>query len=144
MQEIWFQSQGQGDLKKEMASPSSIFAWRIPWTEELGGLQSMGLQRVGHNWVTKQQRLMMLTISPWVLLPLSYIPLGEEFVWILWSIFNICLFLFSFYSFVYIYCRYKSIVRYMIFKYFLLACSRFSNLLNSASQIKKRHKQWSV
>ena len=35
-----------------MATHSSILAWRIPWTEELGGLQSMGLQRVGHNSAT--------------------------------------------------------------------------------------------
>ena len=39
-------------LEKEMATHSSILAWRIPWTEEPGGLQSMGLQRVGHDWVT--------------------------------------------------------------------------------------------
>ena len=49
-------SQGQEDpLEKEMATHSSILAWRIPWTEEPGGLQSMGLQRVGHDLVTKQQ-----------------------------------------------------------------------------------------
>ena len=36
-------------LEKGMATPSSILAWRIPWTEEPGGLQSMGLQRVGSN-----------------------------------------------------------------------------------------------
>ena len=36
-------------LEKEMATHSSIHAWKIPWTEELGGLQSMGLQRVGHD-----------------------------------------------------------------------------------------------
>ena len=36
-------------LEKEMATPSSILAWRIPWKEEPGGLQSMGSQRVGHN-----------------------------------------------------------------------------------------------
>ena len=35
-----------------MATHSSILAWRIPWTEEPGGLQSMGSQRVGHDWVT--------------------------------------------------------------------------------------------
>ena len=35
-----------------MATHSGILAWRIPWTEEPGGLQSMGLQRVGHDWVT--------------------------------------------------------------------------------------------
>ena len=39
-------------LVKGMATDSSILAWRIPWTEEPGGLQSMGLHRVGHNWVT--------------------------------------------------------------------------------------------
>ena len=36
-------------LEKGMATHSSILAWRIPWTEELGGLQSMGSQRVGHD-----------------------------------------------------------------------------------------------
>ena len=50
MQETWVQSLGQEDpLEKEMATHSSILAWRIPWTEEPGGLQSMGLQRVGHD-----------------------------------------------------------------------------------------------
>ena len=45
MQETWFQSVGQVDpLEKEMATHSSILAWEIPWTEEPGGLQSMGLQ----------------------------------------------------------------------------------------------------
>ena len=38
-----------------MATQSSILAWEIPWTEEPGGLQIMGLQRVRHNLVTKQQ-----------------------------------------------------------------------------------------
>ena len=39
-------------LEKEMATHSSTLAWRIPWTEEPGRLQSMGSQRVGHDWVT--------------------------------------------------------------------------------------------
>ena len=39
-------------LEKGMTIHSSILAWRIPWTEEPGKLQSMGLQRVGHNWAT--------------------------------------------------------------------------------------------
>ena len=44
------QSLGEEDpLEEEMATHSSILAWRIPWTEETGGLQSMGSQRVGHN-----------------------------------------------------------------------------------------------
>ena len=41
---------------KEMATHSNIFAWEIPWTEERGGLQCPGSQRVGHDWVTKQQK----------------------------------------------------------------------------------------
>ena len=40
-------------LEKEMEIHSSLFAWEIPCTEESGGLQSMGLQRVRHDWVTK-------------------------------------------------------------------------------------------
>ena len=48
------QSLGWKDpLEKEMATHSSILAWKIPWTGEPGGLQSMGLQRVGHNLVTE-------------------------------------------------------------------------------------------
>ena len=54
---VW--SLGQEDsLEKEMVIHSSILAWSIPWTEERGELQSMGLQRVRHNWVTKQQHIM--------------------------------------------------------------------------------------
>ena len=50
MQETQVQSLGQEDpLEKKMATHSSIIAWRIPWTEEPGRLQSMGLQRVGYN-----------------------------------------------------------------------------------------------
>ena len=50
IQENWVQSLGQEDLlQKGMPTHSSILAWRIPWTEEPGGLQSMGLQRVRHD-----------------------------------------------------------------------------------------------
>ena len=50
MQETLVQSLGQEDpLEKGMATHSSILAWRIPWTEVPGGLQSMGFQRVGHD-----------------------------------------------------------------------------------------------
>ena len=50
MQETWVRSLGQEDfLKKGMATHSSILAWRIPWTGEPGRLQSLGLQRVGHD-----------------------------------------------------------------------------------------------
>ena len=44
----------ENSLEKEMATHSSIFAWEIPWTEEPGMQQSMGLQRVRHNLVTEQ------------------------------------------------------------------------------------------
>ena len=48
--EMHFQSLGREDpLEKDMATHSSILAWRIPWTEEPGGLQSKVLQRIGHN-----------------------------------------------------------------------------------------------
>ena len=47
---MWVQSLGrEGHLEKKMATHSSILAWKIPWTEELGRLQSMGTQRVGHD-----------------------------------------------------------------------------------------------
>ena len=49
MQEIQVQFLRQEDLVKEMATHSSILAWKIPWMEESGRLQSLGLQRVGHN-----------------------------------------------------------------------------------------------
>ena len=50
MQETWVQSPGWEDaLEEEMATHASILAWEIPWTEEPGGLQSMGSQRVRHD-----------------------------------------------------------------------------------------------
>ena len=49
MQETWVRSLGrEGSLEEGMATHSSILAWRTPWTEEPGGLQSMGSQRVRH------------------------------------------------------------------------------------------------
>ena len=59
MQETWVPSLGQEDpLEKGMATHFSILAWEIPWTEQPGGLQSMGLQRVGHDLMTKKQQTM--------------------------------------------------------------------------------------
>ena len=55
--ETWVQSLGRDDLEKEMAIHSSILAWKIPWTDEPGRLQSMGLQRVGHDWATSPSLL---------------------------------------------------------------------------------------
>ena len=63
MQETWIQSLGQEDPleKGVMAAHSSILAWRIPWTEGPGGLQSKGLERVRHDLVTKQQQILLRT-----------------------------------------------------------------------------------
>ena len=59
MQETRVGSVDWGDsLEKGMATHSSVLAWRIPWTVEPGGLQSMGVQRVGHDLATKQQHHM--------------------------------------------------------------------------------------
>ena len=61
MRETWVWSLGREDpLEKEMATHSSILAWKIPWTEDPGGLQSVGLQRVGHEWVTSPSPLFWL------------------------------------------------------------------------------------
>ena len=66
LQETWVQSLGQKDpLEKKMATHSSILAWRIPWTEEPGGLKSMGSQRVDTteqlNFVSGNKRNITLT-----------------------------------------------------------------------------------
>ena len=63
MQETRVQSLGWEDLwEKEMATHSSMLAWKIPWMVEPGRLQSMGSQRVGHNWTTL---LSLLTFMHW-------------------------------------------------------------------------------
>ena len=64
MKEIWVQSPGWEDPfreKKKMANHSSILVWRIPWTEEPGGLQSMGSQKVRQNLSTKQHHHTLLS-----------------------------------------------------------------------------------
>ena len=61
MQETWVRSLSWEDpLKKEMATHSSIHAWRFPWTEEPGGVQFMGWQRVWHDWATNTHSLRFL------------------------------------------------------------------------------------
>ena len=63
MRETWVRSLGQEDpLEKEMPTHLSTLAWKIPWTEKPSRLQSMGLQRVRHNWVTSL--LHILDTSP--------------------------------------------------------------------------------
>ena len=73
MQKTRIQSTGQEDpLKDEMATHSSILAWRIPWTEKPGELQSMGSQRVEHDLATKQ----LLFSSP-----TKWNPLAQKHFW---------------------------------------------------------------
>ena len=67
-------------LEEEMATHSGILAWRIPWTEEPGGQQSMGLQRVRDDLVTEQQQ------QYGVLCAQSCQTLCDSTDWILWSI----------------------------------------------------------
>ena len=63
MQETQVQSLGWEDpLEKGLATQSSILAWKIPWTEGPGGLQSMGSQRVRHDWLTRPLSLHILEI----------------------------------------------------------------------------------
>ena len=59
---MWVQSPGREDPPEEgMATPSSILAWRIPWTEEPGGLQSMGSQRIRHDSAQHTQSQLWFT-----------------------------------------------------------------------------------
>ena len=59
---MWVQSPGgEEPLEEGMAPPSSILAWRIPWTEEPDGLQSMGSQRVGHDLAQHTQSQLWFT-----------------------------------------------------------------------------------
>ena len=61
---MWIRSLGQKNhMEKSMATQSSILVWRIPWTEEPGRLQSMGLQRVTHDWAGLLDTLLLLMAS---------------------------------------------------------------------------------
>jgi len=64
MQKIWVQSLGQEEsLDKEMATHASILAWRIPWTEEPGELQSMGVTKSRYDWVNNSTILIFLYVT---------------------------------------------------------------------------------
>ena len=66
MQETWVQSLGQEDpLEKEMATHSITLAWKIPWMEEPGKLESMGSQRIGHDGATSLSLLLFKLDSQW-------------------------------------------------------------------------------
>ena len=75
MRETWVRSLGWEDpLEKEMATHYSVLAWRIPWIEEPGRLQSMGLQRVGHDWATS------LSLHSHFIFKLSIVLLSSLFI----------------------------------------------------------------
>ena len=64
VQETQVRSLGQEDpLEKGVATHSSILAWRIPWTEDSGGLQSLGSQRIGHDCVTNTSFSFLITCT---------------------------------------------------------------------------------
>ena len=64
MWETWVQSLGwEGNLEREMARYSSTLAWKIPWTEEPGKLQSMGSQRVTQDWATSLSLLFIILLN---------------------------------------------------------------------------------
>ena len=72
-QEAWVRSLGPEDLlEEEMATHSSNLAWRIPWTEEPGKLQSMGLQTIRHDWVTEHRHSTKHTINKRALILCEY------------------------------------------------------------------------
>ena len=62
--QVWYLG-WEDPLEKEMATHSSVLAWKIPWMEEPGGLQSMRLQRVRHNWATNSPSYLYLHVSFW-------------------------------------------------------------------------------
>ena len=64
VRETWVQSLGrEGSLEKEMATHSSILAWKIPWAEEPSRLQSMGSPRVGHDWGTSLTKMYIMGVG---------------------------------------------------------------------------------
>ena len=86
---VWFLG-GEDPLEKEMAAHSSTLAWKIPWMEEPGGLQSMGSQRIGHDWVTSLSFLSFRVKGIHWGLEKSHIHMHthtqDEIAWDLWAI----------------------------------------------------------
>ena len=79
MQETWIWSLGWEDpLEEGMATHSSILVWKIPWTEEPGGLQSTGLQRVGHDWVTQHSTALERYLGKHCLFPETHSTTAPE------------------------------------------------------------------
>ena len=100
MQKTWVQSLGWEDLlEKQMATHSSILAWRTPWTEKPGQLQSMGLQRIGHDLVTNTHTpspflnrcvSIRLSVSEWSWISLHSLKSWIR-SWLSWKGLRVCL-----------------------------------------------------
>ena len=81
MRETQVQSLGQEDLlEKEIATHSSTLAWKIPWTEEPGGLQFMGSQRIGHDWASSLHYRPLQRVE-WSPCDVQYVLAGYLFYW---------------------------------------------------------------
>ena len=99
MQEVWVWSLGQEDpLEKEMATHSSILAWKISWTEEPGRLQSMGSRRARHNWAR------MHTLSWQLCIPCSGLLLILPVLNLTFFIFDLTLLFFLYWSVIALQC----------------------------------------
>ena len=93
MQETWVRSLGQEvPLEKEMVTHSSILAWRIPWTEELGKLQSMGLQRVRHDWATNTLWLNLIFLSTFCIR--GYIILYNIYIYLYYTVLYVYIYIY--------------------------------------------------
>ena len=92
MQETWVQSLGwEASLEKETATHSSTLAWKIPWTEEAGRLQSMGSQKVGCDWATSLSSgiikcclVASFYYALWIILSLFCFSIDYFFLWWIW------------------------------------------------------------
>ena len=85
MQETWVQFLGQEDpLEEEMTTQSSICAWKIPWTEEPGGLHSMGSQNAGHNWARTIKKANKHIVYGSLLQKPEWIKIA--YIWKIWSV----------------------------------------------------------
>ena len=153
MQEAQVQSLGREDpLEKQMVTHSSILAWRIPWMEEPGGLQSMGLQRVRHNWATslhftslydpaipqlgihtKETRIERDTFTPMFIRALFIIartwkqprcPLADEWIRKLWYIYTT---------------EYYSAIKKNTFESVLMRWMKLEPIIQSEVSHKERH-----
>ena len=88
VQETWVWSLGQEDpLDKEMPTHSTTLAWKIPWMEEPGRLQSMGSQRVGHDWATSLVTILhparfLYLLMVWGIFPCLKNPLKHHLKWL--------------------------------------------------------------